>query len=118
MAHFLYLVAIMDWNSDGYCRGSFRTPIFVLRRCRRRWKYDCPSIDQGSQFTSADWIDELKANNIKISMDGKGRWLDNVFVERLWRSLKYECVYLNAFDNMKRRRNLISGSIYNHEHSI
>ena len=67
-------------------------------------QYGCPSIfntDQGVQFTSAVRIDELKANGIKISMDSKGRWMDNVLIERLWRSLKYECDYLNAFDNMK-----------------
>ena len=60
-------------------------------------KYSCPSIfntDQGSQITSAVWIDELKTNNIGISMDGKGRWMDNVFIERLWRSVKYEEIYL------------------------
>jgi len=83
-------------------------------------KYGCPSIfntDQGSQFTSAGWIDELKANNIDISMDGKGRWMDNVFIERLWRSLKYECVYLNAFDNMKDAKEHLNFWIeyYNHE---
>jgi putative transposase len=60
---------------------------------------DIFNTDQGSQFTSFDFISVLKENSIKISMDGKGRWMDNVFIERLWRSLKYECVYLNAFEN-------------------
>ena len=65
--------------------------------------YGCPEIfntDQGSQFTSEDFTKVLKAHDIKISMDGKGRWIDNVFVERLWRSVKYEEVYLNAYDTV------------------
>jgi putative transposase len=53
----------------------------------------------GAQFTSAAWTDLLKAANVRISMDGKGRWVDNVFIERLWRSVKYEDVYLRAYDN-------------------
>ena len=57
------------------------------------------NTDQGSQFTSFEFTGLLKESGIKISMDGKGRWMDNVFIERLWRSLKYECVYLHAFDN-------------------
>lgn len=52
---------------------------------------------QGSQFTCHEFINLLKNNNIQISMDGKGRWVDNVFIERLWRSFKYECVYLHEF---------------------
>jgi len=63
-------------------------------------KFGPPEImntDQGSQFTSFAWTDRLRRSNVRISMDGKGRFLDNVFVERLWRSLKYECVYLHAW---------------------
>ena len=63
-------------------------------------RYGPPEIfnsDQGSQFTSVDFTDVLKEAGIRISMDGKGRWMDNVFIERLWRSLKYECVYLSEF---------------------
>jgi putative transposase len=63
-------------------------------------KYGRPEIfntDQGSQFTSEDWIAPLKAAGVAISMDGKGRWIDNVFIERLWRSVKYEEVYLRAY---------------------
>ena len=66
--------------------------------------YGVPQIfntDQGSQFTSTAWIAALKSKDIKISMDGKGCWVDNVFIERLWRSLKYECIYINAFDTFK-----------------
>ena len=54
------------------------------------------NTDQGSQFTSAEFTDVLKAAGVRISMDGRGRWMHNVFIERLWRSLKYECVYLHA----------------------
>lgn len=64
-------------------------------------KHGTPEIfntDQGSQFTSGAWIDVLVDADIKISMDGKGAWRDNRMIERLWRSLKYECVYLNAFE--------------------
>lgn len=65
-------------------------------------KHGTPEIfntDQGSQFTSQSFTNVLKQNNIRISMDGRGRWMDNVFIERLWRSLKYECVYLQAFES-------------------
>ncbi len=56
------------------------------------------NTDQRSQVTSADFTDVLRDAEVRISMDGRGRWMDNVFIERLWRSLKYECVYLNAFE--------------------
>ena len=54
---------------------------------------------ESTQFTSQAWTDVAKATNIRISMDGKGRWIDNVFIERLWRSVKYENVYLRAYEN-------------------
>ena len=59
---------------------------------------DIFNTDQGSQFTSFGFTSVLKDANIRISMDGRGRWMDNVFIERLWRSMKYECVYLHAFE--------------------
>jgi len=59
---------------------------------------DIFNTDQGSQFTSGDWVEVLTDAKIKISMDGKGAWRDNRMIERLWRSLKYECVYLHAFE--------------------
>jgi len=64
-------------------------------------RYGTPGIfntDQGSQFTSFEFTAVLKEAGVRISMDGRGRWMDNVMIERLWRSLKYECVYLNAFE--------------------
>ena len=65
--------------------------------------YGQPEIfntDQESQFTSAGWVNMLASRGIKTSMDGKGQWVDYVFIERLWRSLKYECIYLYAFDSL------------------
>jgi len=107
---FLYLIAIMDWHSRKVLSWSLSTTqdtafcIEALEEALER--YGCPEIfntDQGSQFTSSEWTGVLKSNGIQISMDGKGQWMDNVFVERLWRSLKYECVYLNAFRSCTRK---------------
>ena len=70
-------------------------------------RYGAPEIfntDQGAQFTSEAFTGVLKSARIKISMDGKGRWVDNVFVERLWRSVKYEEVYLNAYESMAQAK--------------
>lgn len=115
MAHgFLYLVAIMDWHSRKVLSWRLSTTqdtafcIEALEEALER--YGRPEIfntDQGSQFTSREWTDVLKAHGIRISMDGKGQWMDNVFVERLWRSLKYECVYLNAFCNFREAKQQI-----------
>lgn len=107
MAHgFVYLVAIMDWYSRkvlAWCVSNTLDARFCVEALESALaKHAAPKIfntDQGAQFTSAEWIDVLKARDIRISMDGKGRWMDNVFIERLWRSLKYECVYLDAFEN-------------------
>ena len=82
-------------------------------------KYGPPEImntDQGSQFTSFAWTDRLRRSGVRISMDGKGRFLDNIFVERLWRSLKYECVYLHAWETGSQARAGIKKWIkfYNH----
>ena len=74
-------------------------------------KFGCPRIfntDQGGQFTSADFISVLSRNDIAISMDGKGAWRDNVFVERFWRTIKYEEVYLHAYDSVGEARQAIA----------
>ena len=101
---FLYLVAVMDWASRTVLSWRLsntldaRFCVEVLHAALER--YGPPEIfnsDQGSQFTSVDFTDVLTEAGIRISMDGKGRWMDNVFIERLWRSLKYECVYLSEF---------------------
>ena len=107
MAHgFLYLVAILDVASRKVL--SFRvsntmTSDFCVDALSEAIaRFGAPEIvntDQGSQFTSAAWTDVLKDAGVRISMDGKGRWIDNVFVERLWRSVKYEDIYLHAYEN-------------------
>ena len=75
------------------------------------------NTDQGSQFTSDDFTGVLERNNVRISMDGKGRWVDNVIIERLWRSVKYEEVYLKAYDSVAEARNSLSAyfKFYNTE---
>lgn len=102
---FLYLVAIMDWHSrkvlSWQLSNSLDTAPCIEALEEALTHYGTPGIfnsDQGCQFTSEGFTDVLKAHDIKISMDGKGRWMDNVFIERLWRSLKYEEVYLKAYD--------------------
>ena len=91
----------MDWHSRKVLSWRLSNTMdtrFCIEALREALeKYGKPEIfntDQGSQFTSDEWIKVLKDENIKISMDGKGRWMDNVFIERLWRSLKYECLFL------------------------
>lgn len=102
---FLYLVAIMDWYSrkvlSWRLSNSMDADFCVAALEEALEKYGTPEIfnsDQGSQFTSYQFTQVLKDAQMKISMDGKGRWMDNIMIERLWRSLKYECVYLNAFE--------------------
>lgn len=102
---FLYLVAIMDWSSrkvlSWRLSNTMDSDFCVAALKEALARYGKPKIfntDQGSQFTSDDFTGALKEVNIRISMDGKGRWMDNVMIERLWRSLKYECIYLHAFE--------------------
>ncbi len=102
----MYLSAVMDWYSryilSWELSNSLEINFCVLALKRALAHYGDPEIfntDQGSQFTSADWVNALASRGIKISMDGKGQWIDNVFIKRLWRSMKYECIYLNAFDS-------------------
>jgi len=107
MAHgFMYLVAILDVASRkvlAFRLSNTLTADFCVEALEEAMsKFGRPEIfntDQGSQFTSAEWIKVLKDAGIAISMDGKGRWIDNVFIERLWRSVKYEEVYLHAYAN-------------------
>ena len=75
------------------------------------------NTDQGSQFTGSAWITTLTEAGVRISMDGKGRFLGNIFVERLWRSMKYECVYLHAWETGSEARAGIAkwGEFYNHK---
>jgi putative transposase len=105
---FVYLTAIMDWYSryvlswevsvtmdDDFCVNALESAI------RRYGTPDIFNTDQGAQFTGKDFTGVLEKNGIRISMDGKGRATDNIFIERLWRSLKYEEIYLNEYRNVK-----------------
>jgi putative transposase len=108
---FVYLAAVVDWASRrvlahrvsismdaDFCREALEEALA---------RYGCPEIfntDQGSQFTASSFTDILDKRGIHISMDGKGAWRDNVFVERLWRSVKYEEVYLHAYDSVSAAR--------------
>ena len=102
---FLYLVAIMDWHTRKVLAWRISNTLeadFCVEALNEAiHRFGPPEImntDQGSQFTSFAWTDRLRRSGVRISMDGKGRFLDNIFVERLWRSLKYECVYLHAWE--------------------
>jgi putative transposase len=102
---FMYLVAIMDWHSrrvlSWRVSNTLDTEFCIEALEEALQRFGAPQIfntDQGSQFTSEAFTDVLKAHHIDISMDGKGRWVDNVFVERLWRSVKYEDIYLRAYE--------------------
>jgi putative transposase len=104
---YCYLVAIMDWYSRKVLAWAVSTTMdteFCVRAFRHAVTVAgcAPEImnsDQGCQFTSDAWISEMKTHeHMKISMDGKGRWVDNVFIERLWWSLKYEDVYLRSYE--------------------
>lgn len=108
---FVYLVAIMDWHSRHVLSWELSNTLdtsFCLRALERAFeKYGKPDIfntDQGSQFTSKAFTGKLKEKGIRISMNGKGRCIDNVFIERLWRSLKYEEVYLHDYKNVLEAR--------------
>ena len=101
---FLYLVAVMDWASRKVLAWRLSNTLessFCVEALAEALERDGPpeifNTDQGSQFTSLAFTDGLTDAGIHISMDGKGRWMDNVFIERLWRSLKYEQVYLAEY---------------------
>jgi putative transposase len=104
---FCYLVAVMDWASrmvlSWRLSNTLDSSFCVDALDEALAKYGCPetfNTDQGSQFTAEAFTDTLHARNIAISMDGKGRWLDNVFIERLWKSIKYEDIYLKSYGSM------------------
>jgi putative transposase len=108
---FAYLVAIIDWYSRRVLAwrlsNTMETSFCVEALQEALSLFEKPEIfntDQGAQFTADSFIDALRTCGIKISMDGKGRCIDNVFVERLWRSLKYEEVYLNPYDSLSEAR--------------
>jgi putative transposase len=120
----VYLVAIMDWHTRavlswrvsttmdaGFCVEAYREALRVAGRA--------PAImntDQGSQFTCGEWIEVVEASGARVSMDGKGRWMDNVFIERLWRSLKYEQLRLWSYGTVAEVTHQIGKwmDFYNH----
>lgn len=123
---FMYLVAIMDWYSRyvlGFRISNTLDVAFCVDALEEALsRHGTPEIfnsDQGAQFTAKEFTDVLKAHQVKISMDGKGRCRDNIFVERLWRSLKYEEVYLHAYPEMSEGRAGIARWLcfYNEERS-
>ena len=107
---FVYLVAVMDWFSRYVLSWSLSLTMEIdfcieaLKSALRRGRPDIFNSDQGSQFTSEKFTGELTAREIAISMDGRGRCMDNIFIERLWRSLKYEEVYLKDYVSVNEAR--------------
>ena len=105
---FAYLTVIMDWSTRAVLAWRVSntldaTPCVEALKAANAATGVWPRImntDQGCQYTGSKWISALKAADVKISMDGKGRWVDNVMVERLWRSVKYEDVYLRAYETI------------------
>jgi len=106
---FLYLAAVLDWATRrvlSWRLSNSLTTDFCIEAVeealQRHGKPEIFNTDQGSQFTSTEFVDLLQGQGIRVSMDGKGRWVDNVFVERLWKSVKYEEVYLHAYDSVSQ----------------
>ena len=120
---FVYLTAIIDWFSRYVLDWELGTTleadfcIEALSRILTHRRCDIFNTDQGAQFTSEGFTRLLLDRAIRISMDGKGRALDNVFVERLWRSVKYECIYLQEWESVKEVRKGLANyfDFYNHE---
>jgi putative transposase len=112
---FVYLVAIMDWYSRTVLAWQLSNTmdasfcVTALEQALARFgKPEIFNTDQGSQFTSSDFTGLLAAAGVRISMDGRGRWMDNIFIERLWRSLKYEEVYLKGYADAAEARSAIA----------
>lgn len=119
----LYLVAVLDWYSRYIVSWELSDTLqldFVLRAVARGLSKSKPLIlnsDQGSHFTSLKYIGLVEEAGVRVSMDGRGRAFDNIFTERLWKTIKYECVYLNEFESPKEARQVIGEYIrfYNEE---
>ena len=120
-----YLIAVMDWHTravlswkvsntmdTGFCVEAVEEAFRTTGR-----KPQIFNTDQGSQFSSDEWVACLQSHDIQISMDGKGRWMDNVFIERLWRSIKYEKTRLYSYDTVHELRGLVDEWMifYNHK---
>jgi len=116
---FVYLTAVIDWFTRKVLAWRLSITLETgpcleaLEEAMARFgKPEIMNTDQGSQFTSIDFIKALKDADVQISMDGKGAWRDNVFVERLWRTIKYEEVYLRAYDSVSAARESLSRYIH------
>jgi putative transposase len=120
---FLYLVAVMDWFSRfvlSWELSSTMDAAFCLSALDAAFGHGLPEIfnsDQGAQFTSAEFTGALQNRQVRISMDGRGRCLDNVFIERLWRSVKYELIYPSAFEDGRQLWSALESyfAFYNHQ---
>ena len=119
----VYLIAIIDWYSRYVVEWALSISleadfcVFALKQALSKSYCKIFNTDQGSQFTSEAWITVLKNAKISISMDGRGRYLDNIFVERLWRSVKQECVYLRDFSSVAEVKLALKEyfNYYNHQ---
>jgi putative transposase len=115
---FIYLTAIIDWHTRCIISWELDDTLetaMVKRALKKALAISQPEIinsDQGSQFTSKEYIELVEKNKIKISMDGKGRWADNIMIERWFRTLKYDEVYLKDYENIKEARREIGGFIH------
>jgi putative transposase len=111
---FVYLTAVVDWASRRVLAAKVAITleachaVDVLREAfTRHGRPEIVNTDQGSQFTAHDFVQAVKQQGCKLSMDGRGAWRDNVFVERLWKSVKYERVYLHAYESVTEARRSI-----------
>lgn len=119
---FVYLICLIDVFSRrimGSALSTFLDTASCIEALQKALKVGVPEIinsDQGCQFTSTAWIERVTQDGIAISMDGKGRWADNVYIERLWRTIKYESVFLHSFDTVDQARTTLNNYIefYNH----
>lgn len=120
---FVFLVAVMDWFSRCVLAWELSITLdtgFCVAALERALDFSVPEIfntDQGSQFTSQDFTGRLERAGVRISMDGRGRFHDNIFIERLWRSVKYEEVYLHSYETVREARNGLAAyfDFYNRE---
>lgn len=120
---FLYLMAIMDWHTRMVLSWRISNTLdadFCIEALNEAiYRFGPPDImnsDRGSRFTSFAWTDRLRRSGVRISMDGKGRSRDNIFIERPWRTLKYECLYLHAWETGSQARAAVRQwmEFYNH----
>lgn len=114
---YVYLVCLIDIFSRkimGWCLSPYLDTLPSLEALEKALKLGYPSIinsDQGCQYTSDKWVSALIEKKIQISMDGKGRWADNIYIERFWRSIKYECLYLHSFETVVEAREILGNYI-------